>query len=89
MAGRLAPRGTIMEWDFGAGVVAVLLSALAVPCMLLGARLFHRARSHAGRAIAVAAGIFGLTLLASIVAIMILKLSGAVAMAVWSLFQAN
>ena len=78
-----------MEWDFGAGVVAVLLSALAVPCMLLGARLFHRARSHAGRALAVAAGIFGLTLLASIVAIMVLKLSGAVAMAVWSLFQAN
>lgn len=78
-----------MEWDIGAGVVAVLLGALAVPFILLGDRLFRRARSHTGRALAVAAGIFGLTLLSSIVAIMVLKLSGAVAMAVWTLFQSN
>ena len=78
-----------MEWDFGAGVVAVLPGALAVPCMLLAPRLFHRTRSPAGRALAVAAGIFGLTLLTSIVAIMVLKLSGAVVMAVWAVFQSN
>lgn len=78
-----------MDWDFGSGIVAVLLSALAVPCMLLGARFFHRARSPGGRALAVAAGIFGLTLLASIVVIMVLKLSGAVVIAVWALFQSN
>ena len=78
-----------MEWDLGAGVVAVLLGALAVPCMLLGDRLFRHARSHAGRALAVATGLFGLTLLASIFAIMLLKLSGAVATAVWALFQSS
>ena len=78
-----------MEWDLGTGVVAVLFGALAVPCMLLGPRLFRRARSPAGRALAVAAGIFGLTLLTSIVAIMVLKLSGAVVMAVWAVFQSN
>ncbi len=78
-----------MEWDFGAGVVAVLLGALAVPFILLGDRLFRRARSHAGRALAVAARIFGLTLLTSVAAIMVLKLAGAVATAVWTLFQSN
>ena len=50
-----------MEWDFGAGVVAVLLGALAVLFILLGDRFFSRARSHAGRAVAVAARLFGLT----------------------------
>ena len=47
----------------GAHAVAILLAALAVSLILLGGRLFRDARSHAGRAVAVATGIFGMTLL--------------------------
>ena len=47
------------------------------------------AHAHAGRAVAVAARIFGLTLLTCVVAIMVLKLAGAVATAVWTLFQSS
>ena len=38
----------------GADGIVILLAALAVPVMLFGSRLFRGARSHAGRAVAVA-----------------------------------
>lgn len=67
----------------GAHAVAILLAALAVPVALLGGWLFRGARSHVGRAVAVATGIFGVTLLALIVPVLATKLFGAAALAVW------
>ncbi|MFM9849405.1 MAG: hypothetical protein ACKVP3_19875 [Hyphomicrobiaceae bacterium] len=72
-----------MDMD-GADAVAILLAALAVPVILLGGRLFRGARSHAGRAVAVATAIFGVALLALIVPVLAAKLFGAAARAVWS-----
>lgn len=71
-----------MEID-GADGVAILLAALAVPLILLGGRLFRAARSHAGRAVAVATAIFGVTLLTLIVPVLAAKLFGATARALW------
>jgi hypothetical protein len=68
----------------GADGIAILLAALAVPVILLGRRLFRGARSHAGRAAAVATGIFGVMLLALIVPVLTVRLFGAAARAVWS-----
>ena len=67
----------------GAHAVAILLAALAVPLVFLGARLFRGARSHSGRAVAVAMGIFGVTLLVLIVPVLTVRLFGAAALAVW------
>ena len=67
----------------GAHAVAIVLAALAMPLVLLCGRLFRGARSHGGRAVAVAAGIFGVTLLALIVPVLATKLFGAAALAVW------
>ena len=67
----------------GAHAVAILLAALAVPLILLGGRLFRDARSNAGRAVAVATGIFGMTLLVLIVPVLTVRLFGAAALAVW------
>ena len=72
-----------MEID-GADGIAILLAALAVPVILLGGRLFRGARSHAGRAVAVATGILGVTLLVLIVPVLAAKLFGAAARVVWS-----
>ena len=67
----------------GADGVAILLAGLAVPLILLGGWLFRGARSLAARAVAVAAGIFEVTLLALIVPALAVKLFGATARAVW------
>ncbi len=67
----------------GADGIAILLAGLAVPLILLGGRLFRGARSHAGRAVGVAAGIFGVLLLGLIVPVLTVKLFGAAARAVW------
>ena len=71
-----------MEID-GADGIALLLAALAVPVILLGGRLFRGARSHAGRAVAVATAILGVTLLVFIVPVLAAKLFGAAATPVW------
>ncbi len=71
-----------MEFDWSVGL-ASLLAALAVPFLLLGDRSFRSTRSHAGRAVAVATGIFGMTLLALIVPVLAWKLFGAAVLAVW------
>ena len=68
----------------GALGVAILLAALAVPVVFLSGRLFRRARSLAGRAIAVATGLFGVMLLALIVPVLAAKLFAAAAIAVWN-----
>jgi hypothetical protein len=67
----------------GADGVAILLAGLAVPLILLGGWLFRGARSLAARAVAVATGIFGVTLLALIVPVLAVKLFGRAARAVW------
>jgi hypothetical protein len=67
----------------GAHGAAILLAALSVPLVLLGGRLFRGARSHAGRAVAVAMGIFGVTLLVLIMPVLMVRLFGAAALAVW------
>jgi hypothetical protein len=67
----------------GADGVAILLAALAVPIVLLGGLLFRSARSHAGRAVAVAMGILGVALLALIVPVLTVRLFGAAARTVW------
>ena len=67
-----------------ADAVATLLAVLAVPMILLGGRLFRGARSHAGRAVAVATRNFGVMLLALIVPVLGARLFGAAASAVWT-----
>jgi hypothetical protein len=63
--------------------IAILLAALAVPVIFLGGRLIRTTHSPAGRAVAVASVIFGVTLLALIVPVLAVKLFGATARAVW------
>lgn len=73
----------------GADGIAILLAALAVPLILLGGQLFRAARSHAGRAVAVALGIFGVALLALVVPVLVARLLGATAIAVWRWLYSN
>jgi hypothetical protein len=67
----------------GADGIAIVVAALAVPVILLSSRSFRGARSHAGRAVAVATGVFGVTLLALIAPVLAARLFGAAALAVW------
>ena len=73
----------------GADGIVILLAALAVPVMLFGSRLFRGARSHAGRAVAVATVIFGVALLALIVPVLAAKLLSEAARAVWEWLQSS
>jgi hypothetical protein len=72
----------LMQID-AADAVATLLAVLAVPMILLGG-LFRGARSHAGRAVAVATRNFGVMLLALIVPVLGARLFGAAPSAVWT-----
>ena len=67
----------------GADGIAILVAALAVPVILISSRSFRAARSHAGRAVAVAMGIFGVTLLALVVPLLVARLLGATATIIW------
>jgi hypothetical protein len=73
----------------GADGIAILLAALAVPVMLFGGRLFRSARSRAGRAVAVATILFGVTLLALIVPVLAAQLLSAAGRAVWEWLQSS